>query len=216
MKHILFNIASRSRPEKFHKIVKYIQTHCTQPYTILAKVDEDDPALKYYLAVEGVEFKIGRSENKIHAINRDIPTEGFDIIVDVSDDFVFVNPNFDNIIREHCGPDDYLHFPEDFADREAKAGHNERIVIMYCAGIDYYKRFGYIYNPVYKSLFCDNEGTAVAKLLGRHKEVNEVIFFHAHPAAGYGVQDAQTKKTEAFYGEDKVTYEARKKINFGV
>lgn len=217
MKHILFNIASRSRPDKFHRLIKQIKDLCTQPYTIIAKVDNDDQALgRYLIAGPEVDFKFGLSDNKIHAINRDIPPEGWDIIVDVSDDFIFTRNGFDDIIREHCGPDDYLHFPEDFADREAAAGRNERIVIMYCAGRDYYKRFGFIYNPVYKSLFCDNEGTAVARKLGKLKEVNEVIFFHAHPAAGYGAQDAQTRKTEAFYNEDKITYEARKATNFGI
>lgn len=216
MKHILFNIASRSRPQKFLRVVKNITDFCTQPYSIIAKVDNDDPTLGGYLNTSEVDFKFGTSENKIHAINRDIPAEGWDIIVDVSDDFVFTKPGFDNIIREHCGPDDYVHFPEDFADREAAAGYNERIVILYCAGVDYYKRFNFIYNPVYKSLFCDNEGTAVAKLLGRYKEVNEVIFFHAHPSAGYGVMDAQTRKTEAFYKEDQVTYLKRQKEGFGL
>lgn len=216
MKHILFNIASRSRPYKFKRLVKQIYDLCTQPFTIIAKVDDDDPTIAEYLTTGGVVFKLGLSENKIHAINRDIPPDGWDIIVDVSDDFIFVKKGFDDIIREHCGADDYLHFPEDFADREAKAGRNERIVIMYCAGVEYYRRFGFIYNPVYKSLFCDNEGTAVARKLGRHKEVNEVIFFHAHPAAGYGAQDEQTRRTEAFYNEDKVTYLKRQAEGFGV
>jgi hypothetical protein len=216
MNPILFNIASRSRPEKFHKLIAQIKNFCTEPYTILAKVDTDDPALEVYLQATDVNFQVGLSDNKIHAINRDIPKEGWDIIADVSDDFVFTSRGFDDIIREHCGPDDYLLFPEDFADREAAAGKNERIAILYCAGRDYYLRDGFVYNPIYKSLFCDNEGTRVARLRGRLKEVNEVIFFHAHPAAGYGIQDAQTRKTEAFYGEDKITFEKRVKEGFGL
>lgn len=214
-KHILFNFASRSRPTKFNNLVDYIYKNCTQPFTILSKIDDDD-LTKWQYDLSRVTNVGGRSLSKIDAINKGIPESGWDIIIDLSDDFVFVNPNFDQIIREHCGPDDYLHFPEDFADREAKAGKNERIVILYCAGRDYYRRFNFIYNPVYKSLFCDNEGTAVAKLLGRYKEVNEVIFFHAHPAAGYGVMDAQTRRTEAFYKEDQVTYLKRQKEGFGL
>lgn len=214
-KRILFNMASRSRPEKFLKVVKNITDLCTQPYSIIAKVDDDDPTLGGYLVAPPiVEFKFGLSENKIAAINRSIPAEGWDIIVDVSDDFVFTRKGFDDIIREHCGPDDYLHFPEEFADREAATGRNERIVILYCAGVEYYRRTNFIYNPVYKSLFCDNEGTAVARMNGRYKEVNEVIFFHAHPSAGYGTMDAQTRKTEAFYKEDQITYNARRAAGF--
>lgn len=212
--HILFNFASRSRPGKFRRLVMQIHEYCTQPFTILAKVDEDDPALPEYLTTEGVTFAVGKSENKIHAINRDIPYDGWDIIVDVSDDFVFTRKGFDDIIRAECGPDDYLHFPEPFADNQARIGKNERIVIMYCAGGDYFNRTGWIYNPVYLSLFCDNEGTAVAKLNGRYKEVNKQIFFHAHPAAGYGVQDEQTKRTEGLFHVDQETYNKRKKEGF--
>lgn len=214
MKHILFNFASRSRPVKFKNLVKQIHDFCTQPFTILAKVDDDDPTVADYLTTPGVVFKLGLSHSKIHAINRDIPKEGWDIIVDLSDDFVFTRKGFDNIIREHCGPDDYLHFPEPFADNEAKVGKNERIVIMYCAGIDYFNRTGWVYNPVYLSLFCDNEGTRVARINGRYKEVKQQIFFHAHPAAGYGVMDEQTKRTEGLFYIDRETFKKREKEGF--
>ncbi len=214
MKHILFNFASRSRPAKFNKLVEQIYSYCTQPFTILAKVDEDDIMIPAYFATEGVTFALGTSQSKIHAINRDIPKDGWDIIVDISDDFVFTRKGFDDIIREHCGLDDYLHFPEPFADNQAQLGRQESIVIMYCAGRDYFNRTGWIYNPIYLSLFCDNEGTAVARLNGRYKYVKEQIFFHAHPAAGYGTQDAQTKYTESLFHIDQKTYAKRMKEGF--
>lgn len=213
-KHILFNFASRSRPSKFAKLVKQIHDYCTPPFTILAKVDEDDPVLDEYLYTPGVQFAVGISTSKINAINRSIPADGWDIIIDVSDDFCFTRPGFDDIIRHECGPDDYLHFPEPFADSEAKKGKQESIVIMYCAGRDYFNRTGWIYNPVYLSLFCDNEGTAVARMNRRYKEMKEQIFFHAHPAAGYGVQDAQTKRTEGLFHIDQATYKKRMKEGF--
>jgi hypothetical protein len=214
MKHILFNFASRSRPEKFARVVKQIYDYCAEPFTVLGKIDEDDPAKDEYLKTPGVIFEVGISHNKIHAINRSIPATGWDIIVDVSDDFVFTKKGFDDIIREHCGPDDYLHFPEPFADNQARVGKNERIVIMYCAGREYFHRTGWIYNPVYLSLFCDNEGTRVARMNGRYKEVKQQIFFHAHPAAGYGVQDEQTKHTESLFHIDQATFKKREKEGF--
>jgi hypothetical protein len=77
-------------------------------------------------------------------------------------------------------------------------------------GRKYYKRDGYVYHPAYKSLFCDNEATQVARERGRLKEVEIPIFYHAHPAAGYPTNDAQYKHTDSFYQEDKATFIKRK------
>lgn len=216
---ILFNIASRSRPEKFHALLERTMELCDSTNNMfLIKLDSDDPTLsKYSLIGAGkgpVMAILKRSDNKIHAINRDIPAEGWDIIVDLSDDFIITRKGFDNIIRQHCGPDDCVHFPEPFATKQNEKNRNENIIIMACMGREYYNRFGYIYNPIYKSLFCDNELTAVAKKLGRYKFVDEEIFYHAHPAAGYGKADAQTKHTESFWKEDQATYNKRKAQGF--
>jgi hypothetical protein len=212
-KTILFNVASKSRPHKFNRVVNYIYDNCNQPFIILAKVDDDDQTKDAYDLSRVIHIG-GYSDNKISAINKGIPKEGWDIITDFSDDFVITKKGFDNIIREHCGPDDCLHFPEPFAVSQNKNNRNEDIIIMACMGRDYYNRFGYIFNPVYKSLFADNENTAVAKKLGRYKFVDEQIFYHAHPAAGYGKADAQTKYTESFWKEDQKTFNERKKLNF--
>lgn len=207
MKHILFNFASRSRPAKFNALVNQIYEYCTEPFTILAKVDFDDIKLKDY-DLSRVHAVKSLSNSKVHAINRDIPKEGWDILIDISDDFRFTRPGFDNIIREHCGPNDVLHFPEPFAQ--------DRIIIMAVMGFDYYNKYGYIFNPAYKSLFCDDELTAVAKKVGAYKFINEDIFRHEHPAAGYGKPDRQTMITEAFWHQDKRTFEKRKEKGFPV
>jgi hypothetical protein len=205
MKHILFNFASRSRPDKFNRLVASIYDICTQPFTILAKVDDDDPTLDRY-DLSRVTRAPGLSTSKIHAINRDIPATGWDIIIDISDDFVFTHPQFDLIIRKHCGPNDCVHFPEKHVQ--------DRIIIMAVMGNEYYNRFGYIYNPVYQSLFCDDELTAVAKLNGSYKYVDVPLFYHAHPSFGYGKPDRQTMMTEAFWKQDQRTFNKRKEGGF--
>lgn len=212
---ILFNFASRSRPEKFKKVVRNIQNLCmSDNYIIWAKIDEDDDS-GYTLSSNNHLFvAMGRSLSKIHAINRDIPKTGWDIIVDVSDDFVFTKRGFDNVIRKYCGPDDCVHFPEPFANKQSRLNRNDDIIIMACMGKQYFDRFGYIFNPLYKSLFCDNELTAVAKMLGRYKLVTQQIFYHAHPQAGFGKADDQTRFTESFWAEDEKVYNERKSKGF--
>lgn len=215
---ILFNFASRSRPDKFKRVIRQIQSLVVSDnYVFNAKVDTDDPTAEQYKTNNPkVNIQWGLSENKIHAINRDIPKDGWDIIVDVSDDFVFTKRGFDNVIRKYCGPDDCLHFPEPFVNKQARLNRNEDIIIMAVMGKDYYNRFGYIWNPIYKSLFCDNELTAVAKKLGRYKFINNQIMYHAHPMAGFGQADAQLKHTESFWAEDQKTYNERKLLNFPI
>lgn len=219
---ILFNFASRSRPEKFRKVCANLMEMCeSDNYQILAKIDYNDKRRNEYLhrfngPMDKIIFKEGKSQSKIHAINRDIPQDGWDILVDVSDDFVFIKKGFDNIIRQHCGPDDCLHFPEPFATKENIKTPDNNIIIMACMGREYYQRFGYIFNPQYVSLFCDNELTEVAKKSGRYKFVNEDIFYHAHPSAGYGLPDKQTRFTENFWPIDKTTYDLRKLKGFPV
>lgn len=215
MNKILFNFASRSRPQKFNSLVTQIHYSCSPPFTILAKVDDDDPTKDKYNLSRVLHIG-GLSENKIHAINKGIPNDGWDIIIDISDDFVFTRKGFDSVIRKYCGPDDCLHFPEPFANKQSRLNRNEDIIIMAVMGKDYFNRFGYIYNPVYKSLFCDNELTAVAKKTGRYKLINQQIFYHAHPQAGFGKADEQTKFTESFWAEDEAVYKERKQLNFPV
>lgn len=217
MKFIIFNFATRSRPDKANAVLKNIASMCDPAhYRVVMKIDRDDPTCMDIENVPGTQLEIGWnvSTSKIHAINRDIPKMPWDILVDISDDFIFTKQGFDKIIRDHCGPDDCLHFPEPFATSQSEKAKNENIIIMACMGRKYYDRFGYIYNPEYKSLFCDNELTAVAKKLGRYKFVDESIFYHAHPAAGYGKADAQTQRTESFWKEDKATYYRRKEAGF--
>lgn len=212
-RRILFNVSSRSRPHKLVEVLAYITALCeSDNYNIVVKVDDDDETFtgQYKQAIKTlcpfVCFRYGLSTSKIHAINRDIPNEGWDILVDVSDDFVFTVKGFDNIIRKHCGPDDFVLFPEQYAASQAKKGRNEQIAIMQVMGRDYYKRDGHVFNPSFKSVFCDNFATNVAKLRGRLKRVPDNIFYHAHPTAGFGHKDEQYLREKTFWNEDKKTY----------
>jgi hypothetical protein len=219
---ILFNIASRQRPEKFRRLVRDIFLMChTWNIEIVAKIDTDDPRMKDYYKprdIDGwnVTYKPGVSTSKVHAVNRDIPTDDWDILVDVNDDFVFTKIGFDNIIRANCGPDDCVHFPEPYAELNSNKKGREGIIIMPVMGRAYYDRFGYVYNPAYKSTHCDNELTEVSRMLGRYKFVHEDIFYHEHPAAGFGVKDALLKRNELTWNKDERTLHRRRAIRFGL
>lgn len=222
---ILFKFASRSRPEKCIKgiqnIISTLKDH--NNYLIALTLDEDDAKsynkdfinkLKPLVKNNHVVLKFGTSKNKIDAINRDMDyiTQVFDwqILVNFSDDMEFTVFGFDEIIREkfnHQFPDYYgnLHFNDGFQ------GSISTMTIM---GRAYYEQEGFIYNPVYKSLFCDQEYTEIAQQRNKIQYYPQVIFKHNHPANIGGSVDELLKKTESFWDEDKVTYEKRKQHNF--
>ena len=222
---ILFKFATRSRPELFKRGYESIVKNCTSDnYIILVSFDSDDETMAnvrdgHY---KNTVLSKGVSLNKVHAINRDISLMGeWDILVNMSDDMVFTKKGFDEVIRNNFALDlsmemgmtyaarynldQCLHFPD---------GNRNDLITMSIMGVDYYNRFGYIYNPEYKSLYCDNEQTDVAMMLGKYKYVNEDIVRHLHPAYGKAAMDTQYIHTESLGGEDKITYERRKQKHF--
>lgn len=207
---ILYNFASRSRPDKFFKAIENINALSKTDHIIVAKLDTDDKAMQdRFDEVNrcGAIIIWGTSKNKIDAINRDIP-DGWDILVNMSDDMVFTKEGFDlDIIEAFNGDyDQFIHFPDGFT--------GERLCSMSIIGKPYYDRFGYVYHPDYVSLFCDNEAGDVAKGLGKYKFVKKDIFKHMHPAwLGYG-HDDQLRHTEKFYRQDQRTYNKRKAWGF--
>jgi hypothetical protein len=206
-KRILYNFASRSRPDLFLRAVQSIfQNSSSSNFDWFIKVDEDDKKVSQYLK-HPFNFQIGKSKNKVHAINRNLQdAPDFDILVNMSDDMVFTVPGFDQIIRRYMTEDFLLHFPDGFA--------NERMVTMSIMSKGYFDKFGYVYHPSYKSLFCDNEAMDVAKILGCYKYIPIQIFEHLHPAAKKAPRDEQYIKTEAFWKTDKRNYIFRKALNF--
>ena len=225
--NVLFKYATRSRPELFKRGLESIINNCTGKYHILVSIDEDDESmnnekmLTYIYSSLHTSVKRGVSKNKIDAINRDVNdfTErmyDWDILVNMSDDMVFTQKGFDDDIRgcmsfygALINLDQCLHFPD---------GNRSDLITMAIMGRAYYDRFGYIYHPDYKSLYCDNEMTDVAKTLNCYRYCDLQIFEHLHPAySRHGaIFDAQYQHTESFMNEDRMTYLKRKSINFGL
>lgn len=213
---ILINFASRARPQKFHACIANI-SECFTDYKVVAKVDSDDPFLKKYLskAYPEATLIVGKSGSKVRAINRDVPND-FDILVNTSDD-IWWKPNAGNIICENMEADTFLHFPEVYADGQAKLkGDRDTISVVSIMDKIYYDRFKYVYSPAYTSLWCDNEATQVARKLGRYKFVDQYIYEHRHPVAGIGKKDELLRYTESFYKADKEIFLTRLENNFYV
>lgn len=216
---ILFKLATRSRPAKFLDTVRNIVEMCeSDAYTILVTADSDDYTMNNAAIVDWMDrhhsilYRFGNAQSKIEAINMHVDwINAWDILVNVSDDQVFIKKGFDIDIRDAMAfhfpdLDGFLHFPDQVA--------GDQLCTLSIMGRTYYNRTHYIYHPSYKSLWCDNEATEVAKLLNRYAFINQPIFEHRHFSWGHGDKDALLIRNEKYWRVDRANYIKRKRKNF--
>ena len=182
---ILVKFPTRSRPQKFLSVLKgYTEkAHDNTNITYLITIDSNDlsmtekvkdEAMKY---APNVVFITGISQSKVHACNRDIHHFlSWDVLILASDDMICQKKGWDVIVEKTMKNkfpdlDGVLYFPDGFTDLNT----------MCILGKEYYNRFGYIYHPAYKSLWCDNEFQEVAQRLGKEYRSIEILFKHEHP-----------------------------------
>lgn len=215
--NILIKFPSRGRPEKFKQVLSHYINKQSNQHNIkfICSFDADDETMnsediKNYLnQYSNVKYYYGISANKIEAINRDMGNaNNYEILILAADDLFPIVQNYDDIIAQHMleyhqDMDGVLHY--------MNPNWEERLDIGCIMTKKYYDRFNYIYHPVYKSIFADNEYMEVAKFLNRHKYIPNQIFAHH-----YVVSDPTANKNWTFNNEDQQNYEQRKKINFGL
>jgi hypothetical protein len=217
MKTILMKVTSRERPASLLQCVnKYIELANNPNHMIwLFSLDKDDvltTPIIHQLPKNSI-IVLGTSQNKIHAINRDIKeVDNWDILLNISDDQLPIIKGYDDIIRDAMphNLDASLWFSD---------GHQPRINTQEIIGLNYYLRFGYIYNPHYKSFFCDNEATEVGLKLNKIKRSNQCIIKHFHPGwdkTQQFRQDNLYKKNDKYWDEDQLTFNNRRASNYGM
>lgn len=217
---ILYKFPSRSRPEKFFNTINnIINMAMLKDYIIIASLDIDDISMNNFEVIERckqffqLEIKWGKSQNKIDAINRDIPKDGWEIVVVISDDMEIVQPGFDvaivnDVLDNFPNLDCAIHYEDGFP--------HDPILSVPIYTKKYYDRFGYIYHPSYQSLFADEEAYLVAKKLGKLYSSASKLFKHNHPAWIGGEIDNQLKHTQSLWPIDRNIFLKRKQNNFFV
>lgn len=187
---ILIKYASRSRPQWFRKAIANIYSTVSdrENLSILVTYDEDDmtmnnPSMLQFMEEhEGLSsWRKGKSESKVHAINRDLDKviDFWDILVVMSDDMHFNVFGWDNIIRQRMKD----HFPDGDCFLHFNDGYvKDALATMSIMDRKYYERDLYIYHPSYKSFSCDAEAFYVALMRGRHRYFDEILATHQHPS----------------------------------
>lgn len=217
--NLLVKLPSRERRAKFFDVLNKAQkTRELESTRFLITLDSNDAHMnntevKKTLDLWGnVEYHYGISNNKIHAVNRDMELAGeWDIVLLLSDDMMPEKQGYDKIICDI--------FSKHFPDTDGVLWMNDgfvgtRLNTSVCVGRKWYERFKYLYHPAYISLFADNELTDVSLMLNKTHYVHEVLIRHIHPMNIGGMQDNLYRKNDRFYRMDEQTYKKRKLINF--
>lgn len=212
---LLIKIPTRSRAAEFYKLYQLYKELATNPNTFFSiTIDDDD-----YFANQAIYDKIpeivrGVSNSKVHAVNRDMPSNDWDILLLSSDDMFPQVKGYDQIIIDEFEK----HFPDTDGCIWFNDGHCKEILnTLPILGRKYFERFGYVYHPSYTSLWADNEFTDVAKNLSKIKYNSQVIIRHEHPDWGGKVPvDALYQKNSTYWTQDETNYKKRKARGFPI
>jgi len=155
----------------------------------------------------------GGSATKIEACNADIEkvTYPWDIIVLVSDDMIPEVRGYDNHIRAAARPDldCIIWFNDGFQEY--------RLNTLSIYGRVMYERLGGMYDPNYKSFFCDTELTDLCKTKYLDKTIYspKCIIRHRHPLLGHAVPfDSLYMRNHKYLEQDLRTYVSRKEYEY--
>lgn len=215
--NLLVKFPTRSRPTKFFEVLDLY-------YKLLGNIDKtrfviscdaDDKSMNNPQIIDklktykNLSFHFGNNKSKIQAVNADIPSEGWDIVLLASDDMIPQIQGYDDVIRKAM-VDNY---PDTDGVLWFFDGYRRDLNTLSILGNKYYKRFGYIYHPAYFSLWCDNEFQEVAASLNKQTFIDNIIIKHCHPGWGYGGHDELFHRNNTLE-RDMVIFRDRKARNF--
>jgi len=233
--NLLIQFPTYARAEKFLRVLEKYVTTCTGLHNVffnincdagdLTMVDKDVQEKVYSILNSGppiISGKLNFDQNteKISAINDNIDNIStdcwaWDVVVCASDDMVPKVFGWDNDIATAMK----VHFPNlDGCVHFNDGNTNGDLITFSILGRKLYERFGYVYHPDYKSLYCDNEFTDEVRRMGCEQYIDKIIISHEHwsikGSENDGEVDLAVQKTLHYSGRDKDVYEKRKALGF--
>ena len=216
--NLVIKFPTRNRPDKFKTVFTRYLTFLSGRHDVrfIVTMDEDDPTMnnpemQQWISTRAqnaqIECFYGQSKSKIEACNANLEGVDGDVLMLASDDMVPVLMGYDEII--------YQVFQKAFPDYNGAVKFwdglrpkEDPLMTLTVMGFPLYKRFGYIYHPSYKSLYCDNEQTQVCMALGKLARCDTCIIQHQWSGEPWDELHARNENRE-MYGVDGETFKAR-------
>ena len=218
MSRLVIKFPTRNRPEKFKTVFTRYLTflsgrHDTQ---FVITMDTDDPTMnndemRQWLDTRAknahITYHYGESKTKIEACNADLEGVDGDVLMLASDDMVPVQMGYDDIVFGCFGQafpdyDGAIKFWDGLRPKE------DMLMTLMVMGFPLYRKFGYIYHPSYKSLYCDNEQTQVCAALKKLVRCDMCIIQHQWSGEPWDELHARNENRE-MYGVDGENFKAR-------
>jgi len=203
---------SRHRPKEAVATACKWRDNAGFVFEYILSLDNDDKALPDYLKLFdnfGYTEKGCTYDNKsaIEAINKAAKVAIGDILVVISDDTDCPMGWDTLLLKELEGKTDFCAKVDD--------GIQPTLVTMPIMDRVYYERYGYIYHPDYKHMFCDQELTAVALMTGKYIKL-PLTFNHLHYTTGKTPKDALNLRNDATWQQGERLFNKRLETNFGI
>ena len=224
---ILLKCPTRSRPQKVMATLAQYMKLANHPELLGVAIscDHDDVTMARNLVHEELHRILGKTawhrifmspnKSKIEACNANMNEISWewDIVVLVSDDMIPQVQGYDDVIRNHMS----ARFPDTNGILWCNDGaQGDKLNTLTIFGRKMYESFGYIYNPEYKSLFCDTELTDLCNGVLKEKclYMPYCIIRHEHPGTGFAQNmDALYDRNQKYWNEDMYTYIRNKKYS---
>lgn len=190
---------SRSRANKsFRSAMDWLNSCSTTDVELIVSIDDNDPEKdNYHLVYSNVSKArviVNNNRSAVDAINNAAKVSTGDILIVVSDDTGCI-VNWDGIIKKAvAGKQDFI--------LKVYDGIQKWIITMPILDRTYYNRYGYIYHPDFRHMFCDTFLTHQADALKKVIWRNDIIIPHNH----YSVNKS---------GKDEVSYKADSTLKDG-
>jgi hypothetical protein len=225
MKTLLVKFPTRSRPDKFKNVLQKYINHLsgTVHVRFVITMDNDDDTMNTQdmrewldgLIDRGIDlvYHYGDSKTKIEAVNADLEGENADVLLLASDDMIPEMFGYDAIIMQSMEEA----WPEfDGAIKFNDGLRNDPLMTLCVMGWKLYEKFGYIYHPDYKYLYCDTEQTEVCIALEKFAVSPMCIIRHQWLPGEHPEADELHKMHESgeSYQRDLKVYNERKQNNF--
>lgn len=213
---LLIKIASRERPDPLFHLLDELKRRFSgeNGYHILLSCDIGDPSMdndiikKRLASYDNLSvFYSKDTGNKIEACNRDVERiSDWDVLIALDDDMMPVKDGYDKYISDGFAK----HFPDGDGVLWFHDGYRNDLLTFAVMGRKYYNRFGYIWNPEYKSFFCDNEFHQVATILKKIEKYRwpDCIIEHRHYSFFNNCKNNNLNGADALQVRNRAGFEA--------